>query len=287
VADGRVVTLGTNSTLTCYDAASGKVVWRKDDFKSNVPRFHTSSSPIVVDNLCIVQLGGESNGAIVAYELASGNEKWKWADDGTAYASPVLASIGGKKVIVAETSKHIVAIGVADGQRLWETGFAAQGGRAYNACTPIVDGQKIIFSGAGRGTKAVAIEAMGDKLDAKDLWSNPDNSVQFNTPVVKNELIFGISDRDKLFCLSAETGKTEWTSEIKGTRGYGSIVDAGPALLAITPKSDLIVFEPNGKEFKRIANYKVAESDVYAYPVVSGRRIFIKDRDSVTLWTIP
>jgi outer membrane protein assembly factor BamB len=162
-----------------------------------------------------------------------------------------------------------------------------QGGRAYNACTPIVDGHKVIFSGAGRGTKAVALEAMGDKLDAKELWSNPDNSVQFNTPVVKNELIFGISDKDKLFCLSAETGKTEWASDIKGTRGYGSIVDAGPALLAITPKSDLIVFEPNGKEFKTIANYKVAESDVYAYPVVSGRRIFIKDRDSVTLWTIP
>src|SRR5437868_5506724 len=33
VADGKVVTLGVRGTLSCLDAASGKVIWRKDDFK--------------------------------------------------------------------------------------------------------------------------------------------------------------------------------------------------------------------------------------------------------------
>src|SRR5260370_26538104 len=48
VADGKVVTLGVRGTLSCLDAASGKVVWRKDDFKGSLPQFFTSSSPIVV-----------------------------------------------------------------------------------------------------------------------------------------------------------------------------------------------------------------------------------------------
>src|SRR6476646_6082603 len=43
VADGKVVTLGVRGTLSCLDAAGGKVVWRKDDFKS-WPRFFSSSS---------------------------------------------------------------------------------------------------------------------------------------------------------------------------------------------------------------------------------------------------
>src|SRR5438874_1004188 len=62
VADGKVVTLGVRGTLSCYDAGSGKVVWRKEDFKSTLPRFYTSCSPLLVDGLCIVQLGGENKG---------------------------------------------------------------------------------------------------------------------------------------------------------------------------------------------------------------------------------
>jgi outer membrane protein assembly factor BamB len=121
---------------------------------------------------------------------------------------------------------------------------------------------------------------------AKELWSNKENSVQFNTPVVKNGLVFGISERDNLFCINAQDGKTAWTTVFAGKRGYGSIVDAGPVLLALTPASQLTVFEPTDKEFKKIASYKVSEKEVYAYPVVAGNRVFVKDRDSVILWII-
>src|SRR5205823_6408917 len=37
VAEGKVVTLGVRSTLSCLDAATGKVLWRKDDFKGTLP----------------------------------------------------------------------------------------------------------------------------------------------------------------------------------------------------------------------------------------------------------
>ena len=71
-----------------------------------------------------------------------------------------------------------------------------------------------------------------------------------------------------------------------GGGGYGTIVDAGSVLLALTPASQLVVFEPNEKELKQVASYKVSSSQTHAYPVATGNRLFIKDRDSVTLWTI-
>src|SRR6185503_7147255 len=71
VADGKVVTLGVRGTLSCTEAASGKKLWRKDDFAGAWPQFFTSSSPLVVDGLCIAQLGGRDNGAMVAYDLSS------------------------------------------------------------------------------------------------------------------------------------------------------------------------------------------------------------------------
>jgi hypothetical protein len=63
-------------------------------------------------------------------------------------------------------------------------------------------------------------------------------------------------------------------------------VDAWPVLLALTPAAELIVFEPAREAFKELARFKVADSPTHAYPVPSGNRIFVKDRDSVTLWTI-
>ena len=55
---------------------------------------------------------------------------------------------------------------------------------------------------------------------------------------------------------------------------------------ALTPKAELIVFEPSAKEFKPLARYKVADSETYAYPVIAGNRVFVKDRDSLILWMI-
>lgn len=294
VAEGKVLTLGVEGNLSCLDAATGKVVWRNDDYKGNHPQFHTSSSPIVVDGLCIAQLGGERDGAIVAYDLATGKEKWKWTGDGTAYASPVLLPINGIQAVVTQTARHVVAVNAADGRLLWQTPFVPGGmpgggrGRSYNAATPMVQDQTVIYSGGGRGTKAIQFEKQGDNLTAKELWNNPSISVQFNTPVLKDGRVFGLTQNDDLFCLDANTGKTLWTEGIGGSgryRGYGSVVDAGSVLFALTPAGRLFVFEPSVKDFKQLASYPVG-SDTFAYPVIAGNRIYVKDRDSLTLWTI-
>jgi len=284
VADGKIVTLGVGGVLSCVDAAKGKMLWHKDDFSGAWPRFYTASSPIVTGGLCIAQLGGEANGGIVAYDLATGDQKWKWTGDGTAYASPVLLTVEGTKMVVTLTPKKIVGLGAADGKLLWEVPFPSQG-RNYNAATPIVDGQTVIYAGAGRGTKAVKVEKTADGFAAKELWSNPDNAVQFNTPVLKGGQIYGLSQNGVVFCLDAKDGKTLWTSELGG-RGFGSLVDAGSVLLALTPKGELTAFEPSDKEYKKLAGYKVADTETYAYPVAAGKGVFVKDKDSLTLWTI-
>jgi len=75
VAQGKVVVYGVRGTLSCLDAANGKVLWRKED--PAWPRFFTSSSPVLAEGLCIAQLGGEEKGAVVAFDLATGDEKWR------------------------------------------------------------------------------------------------------------------------------------------------------------------------------------------------------------------
>jgi hypothetical protein len=80
------------------------------------------------------------------------------------------------------------------------------------------------------------------------------------------------------------------TQKWKVTVGRG---DATPALVgdrlyvfARDEAGELVVFEPSDKEFKKLASYKVATTDVYTYPLAVGNRIYVKDQDSVTLWTV-
>ncbi|HEX4796814.1 MAG TPA: PQQ-binding-like beta-propeller repeat protein, partial [Humisphaera sp.] len=160
VGDGKIVTLGVGEMLSCLDAASGKMIWRKEfskEFPKTFPRFYTATSPIIVDKMCVVHLGAEGNGAIMAFDLASGDVKWQWKGDGPAYGSPIVATIEGVKQIVEQTEKNIVGLNAADGKLLWQTPYGGGGGgMSNNTATPVIDGSTVIVS--GRGTKAIKIE---------------------------------------------------------------------------------------------------------------------------------
>jgi hypothetical protein len=71
-----------------------------------------------------------------------------------------------------------------------------------------------------------------------------------------------------------------------GGGGFGALVDAGPVLMALTPSSELVIFQPSNKQYTEHAKIKVADAPTHAHPVLSGNRIFIKDRESLTLWTV-
>lgn len=299
VAGGKVVTLGVRGVLSVLDAANGKVTWRKDDFKGITPRFYTSASPLVLDGRCIAELGGGKDGGIVAYDLLTGNEKWRWTGDGPAYGSPMPMTIDGKKFIVAMTETKVVALSFADGTLAWETPFPVKG-RGYNVATPIISQQTLIYTGCDRGVIAVKLQEKNGAIVDSELWRNNDTSVMFNTPVLKNGLLFGFSLANEYFCLNAKDGKTAWIAPFTpgttnapppgGRRqrdGYGTIVDVGPVLLGLAPSAELVVLEPTDKAYTESARLKVADTQTYASPVPSGNRLYIKDQDSVTLWTLP
>ncbi len=283
VVNGKVCNFGVRGTVSCLNAEDGSVLWRHEEV-GEFPRFYTSSSPIIVNDLCICQLGGEREGSIVAYNLDSGEVQWSWDGDGTAYASPILFEMEAGKVLLAETASKILALNVADGEVIWEMDYEVTG-RGYNASTPTQNGQMLLFSGSNRGTTAMKLSMEGGDLTATELWHNEDNSAMYNSPIVKGELVFGLTSRDSLFCINAESGETMWNEDFRGRRGYGNIVDAGDVLFAITPNSELLVYKPTA-EFEEIARFQVSEGQTYAYPIIAGNRIFIKDDENLTLFTI-
>jgi outer membrane protein assembly factor BamB len=229
-------------------------------------------------------------------------------------------------MVVVMTASNVVGIKITDGTLLWEMPFDP--GRRQ-CVTPIIDGQNVICCG-GEGIKAVAIKKDGDKFVIDELWTYSDNMVEYNTPVLKEGMLYAFSQRGNYFCVNAKTGQAAWAqpSENAGLKslpdgnmnmvfasyaagggggmrggrggggmrggrgggmggsGFGSVVDAGSVLIGLNSTAKLVVFEPNKTEYKELAEYQVSDGQTYAYPVVSGNRIYIKDQVSLAMFTI-
>jgi outer membrane protein assembly factor BamB len=344
VANGYVNTLSANGLLSTFDAGTGQLKWRKDEFVGKVPTFYTSSSPLVTDGMCIAQLGagnadaarpGETGfGALIAYNLATGEEKWRANEGSPSYASPIEMTVDGLAVVIALSETQLVAVNRANGRVVWK--LPLRQGR-YNSSSPFVDGQTLIIGGPGtRGLTALTLTRQGDQLKEEEAWSYNENQLIFNTPVLRDGALFAYNTRDEIFSVKPDH-TTGWAVSIvppsagtsryipavsqtvfaqpqpqqpgrgrgdagrggqqrgRGARsagggerpGYGSVVDAGSAMFALCPGGDLVVFAPNAETYTEFARYKVStDGDVYSHPIVSGNRIYIKDRDSVALFTV-
>jgi outer membrane protein assembly factor BamB len=284
VAGGKVVTLGVDGTLSCLDAASGKVAWRKDEIKG-APMFFTAMSPIIVDGMAIAHLGGKGKGTVAAYDLASGAAKWQWEGDGPTYDSPVAMTVDETRMIVLHTEKKLIGLGAADGKLLWQVESPTQQ-RFYNSATPVVEGAVVITTGQGKGTRALKIERADAGFAAKEIWKNEQLGAGFCTPVLKGEMLYGLSDKGNLYCMSARDGKTVWSDSAKHNGNFGAMVDAGAVVLALPSDSTLIAFKPGARQYEEVAQMRVAETPTYAYPVVAGKRIFVKDQDALAMFVV-
>jgi outer membrane protein assembly factor BamB len=281
VRDGKVCTFGVSGVLSCLDAGTGKVLWRKDT-KAR-PTFYTSQSPVLTDGLCILHVGGpegpRGKGELTAFDLATGDVKWKWAGDAPSYGSPVIATLAQTKQVVVLTSANLVGVALADGKLLWSTPLNQ--GR-YQTATPVINGNTVICTGV-----AFTIEKSGDTFTTRQAWKGQAPH-QYNTPVLKDGILYGLMGMGRtstIYAQEAQSGKVLWGDATNRGEG-GSILDAGSVLVALGADLNLVVFKPSKEDFQELAKYKVGEGPGWAGPVLTGNRIYVKDKNSLILWTL-
>jgi outer membrane protein assembly factor BamB len=276
--DGRLYTFGISGTLSAFDAATGKVEWRKEyakDFKGTWPQFGTSMSPVAADGVVVVLVGTNDDGAVVAYDAKSGAQKWIWKGDGPAYASPVIVEIGGVKQVVTLTQKLAVGLSLASGELLWKIDFPGRSG--MNIPTPLRFDQRLILAG-DPGTMLLQVGKGDGGWSAEKAWQISELTMRFSSPVRKGSLVFGFSNRNSgiFFCVDAASGKTLWISDPR--QGDNAVVMiSGDLLFLLKDNAELIVARASGSGFEPLHRYKVADSSTYANPLMVAKGIVIKD----------
>jgi len=284
-ANGRLFTLGISGIVTAFDAATGKQLWQKPAPPVE-PLFHTAQSALVDRGVVILHVGGHKQGALTAFDPATGAVKWTWDGDGPAYGSPIVAEIGGTRQVITFSQENLIGVDAANGRLLWRTPFTARS--ITNSITPLVyGGQTVIVSGQGKPLTAYTISKRNDQWAADLAWENPQLSLSFSNAVLVGDAVFSMSamNSGQFFWADARTGKTLWTSTPRQA-GNAAIVRAGNLLFVLKDDAQLMVARSTPGGFEPIKTYTVADSATWPAPALSGNRIFVKDISTIALWTV-
>jgi outer membrane protein assembly factor BamB len=283
-ADGRLFTLGMTGVVTAFDAATGKRIWQKAASPVQ-PLFHTATSPVVDGNLVIVHIGGHDDGALTAFDVATGNARWSWNGDGPAYGSPMVFDLGGTRQVVTFTQQNLVGVSLTTGELLWRRPFVTQA--TTTSQTPVLHKDMVIQAGRGNGFTAFRVVRKGSAWTTQDVWHTDEVSLHMTNGVVTDGVLFGLShlNSGEYFALDLDTGKVLWKSEPRQAEN-AAIVRAADTIFSLEHDGELVVLRHNRAKFEPLKRYKVAATETWAQPTISGSRVFVKDVSSLTLWTV-
>ncbi len=173
LSDDVICALAINGTLSCHDAATGALKWRNDfskRFEKTSPKFGAAMSPLIDRGTLLAHVGGHDSGALIAFDVETGEIEWSWDGDGPGYASPIIVTFDGVRQAVTQSQGHLVGVAMATGRLLWSVPFETP--YVQNIVTPVVHGDALIFSGLEKGTLALRPRRKGESWSIENIWAN-------------------------------------------------------------------------------------------------------------------
>lgn len=289
VSDGRVFTFGIREVLTAWNAETGERLWQRefsDDFERPQPFYGASQSPLVLSDRLIVHLGGPGEGALAAFDPASGSELWRTkTDDGPAYGSPIQIEVGGHRQVATLTQRRFIGFDPENGELLWETPFRVS--FDTTSVTPLVYQDLLIVSGDKVPMTAYRLSKNNAQWSIDEVWTASEAATQFSSPVLVGDRLFAFSVRNKgqLVCVDPRSGELIWSGPPRqGENAY--LIAGGGAVLAVYEDAEMEVFDPNADELRVLAKYTVGDDWMWAHPALFGHHLLIKDHDHLRLWRV-
>ncbi len=303
IAEGRVFTFGITGALHCLELATGKVVWEREcaeDFAMDKQFFGFGSTPLVMGQRLILQLGGKVDGVpvnAVALDVATGKSLWSAKHEWSAsYASPVPAKLHGRECVLIFAGGEsrpptggLLVVDAADGAVLAATPHRAENAESVNASSPVVasaeqgKAARIFVSEAyTAGGRCVEIAA---DFTVKSAWVAEKFGMYWMTPLVREGCIYGFAGMSEslaeLACYDVATGKERWRTDLGGGFGRASLLAAGDRVLCLGEFGDLAWLDLSAQGAKVRSQCRLFHApETWTLPALSNGRLYVSQNEA-------
>ena len=284
LSNGRLYTFGATGIVNALDAATGAVVWSRNaatDTGAKLPGWGFASSPLVIDDVVVVA----ASGRLVAYEIATGNPRWRRQTQGGGYSSPQLMTLDGVPQIVLQSGGGAAGIAPADGALLWEHKWEDGASIVQPASA---EGGDVLISGGnsmgGIGMRRIALRHGAGGWTVEERWTSRGLKPYFNDYVVHKGHAYGF-DGSILACIDLADGQRKW----KGGR-YGSgqlvLLPDEDLLLVVSEEGELALVSAAADQFREIARFKAIEGKTWNHPALVRDVLLVRNGEEMAAFRL-
>ncbi len=278
--DGRAWLLGAFGGLRCVRLADGHLLWERDlrrDFQAPLPTWGWSSTPLLVDDLLVVNPGSKP-AALAALDAATGRTRWTTPGRPAAYAALVSAAPGGRRQIVGYDQESLGGWDPATGRRLWTLVPPEPGD--FNVPTPLVVDGGLIVATENNGTRRYRFNAAG-RLEPRPEAAFAELAPDTATPVATAGRLFGV--HRELFCLDLRTLEPIWRRADDALGDHATLLADDERVLVVTLGGALWLVDARANECRTLSRVRVFDEDVevYSHPALVGSRLYLRGGERV------
>lgn len=269
ISDETVFALGADGRITAVNLIDGKAQWSvslPETVGARIPFWGFASTPIVIDDVVVVQTGSGGDRSLCAFDRYDGTLRWSTGNGAVDYQSPVLAEFHGRQQLLVTTRSETYGVDPTDGSTLWSFSF-----NASSATTPVPVGNDRFLLQGGSGAALYGIS--GIDRGPKRLWRTSEFRSNYAAPVYVNGYIYGYSGM-YLVCVDAKTGKRRWRSRPPGGKGVIAVNDR---LVLFGAKGYVVVADANPDSYRELARIKVSDADGYSWPSFADGVIYVRN----------
>lgn len=302
INEGKAYSLGTMGNLFCFDAQTGSIKWQidlKSKYKIRMPTWGIAATPLIFENKIILHIGGSDGASILALDKNSGKELWRASDDKISYSAPTLIRQAGKPVVVVWTAENLNGLDPVTGKIYWKIPFSVRMGMGIS--TPVKYKDYIFVSCFFSGSLLVKLN--NETVSAEKVWLRAGESEQktdalhcvINTPVIKDDFIYGVDSYGEMRCLKLRTGDRVWEdlSAVNKNRWANiHFIEHEKHTWMFNEHGELLITELSPQGLKIISRARLIEPTTgqlnrngtgvtWTHPAFANRHVFIRNDNSL------
>jgi len=286
-----VYAVGTSGDLVCAEAATGKVVWRRNfekDFGGRMMSMWKFSESPLVDGEKLVCTPGGKDAAIVALNRKTGELIWECGipeigdrgKDGAGYSSIVISEACGVRQYVQIMGRGAVSVAADDGRFLWGYNKIANG--TANIPNPQVRGDRVfVTTNYDSGSALLKLSRDGDAVNVEEIYYLGPKQFQnhHGGVVLVGDHVYGGhgGNRGTPVCLELLTGKIAWKAEAPA-KGSAAVLYADGHLLFRYDSGPVFLVEATPEAFKVKGRLDppTGKGPAWPHPVIHDGKLYLR-----------